>query len=75
MTLIHIGYVAVGKDDEMRNVELLDYAGATELEVERKVLAAAHAQGYKGTAKDRLQELGWWVEPIYVQQGEEKNAE
>lgn len=42
------------------------YEGSSIEEVERQVLARAWREGYQGTVRDRMKELGWWVAPIYA---------
>lgn len=49
-----------------RTVALPQYSGRTENIVLDKVLEAAEREGYKGTAADRIKELGWWVGPVYA---------
>lgn len=41
------------------------YSGSSD-EIARAVMAKACAQGYSGSYQDRLAELGWRVEPVYL---------
>jgi hypothetical protein len=51
--------------DRTRLIPLADYAGANEREVKEKVLQRAEREGFRGTAAERLAELGWTIEPVY----------
>ena len=41
------------------------YEGSSAEEVKGYVLTRARREGFKGTADERLVQLGWWIEPIY----------
>lgn len=60
-----VGSMAFKKSSGVR-VPLHDYMGSDEIIVKIKVLEAARKKGCKGTVADRMTELGWWIEPVYV---------
>ena len=47
-------------------IALCEYTGATELAVYQKVGDVARREGFRGTGKERMVELGWWVAPVFM---------
>lgn len=45
---------------------MLAYAGSTESDALGYVLAHARHEGFKGSAKERMQEMGWEIRPVYA---------
>ena len=60
------GFIAFGE----HNGETipLGYWSETENGVKYLILTAAIKAGYKGTITGRLQELGWWIGPVFAAQ-------
>lgn len=58
-------YTACGRHEDGR-IALPAYSNATEQGVMALVLEGARREGYKGTAADRLLELGWAIRPVYL---------
>lgn len=67
-----IGHCAFGIDTDGQAVPMWEYAARTPGEVKGKVLTRANAEGFRGTADERLSELGWEVRPVF---GEEPTPE
>jgi len=59
-----ITHVVVADTEEFGTVAC-GYSGSSD-EIARAVMAKACAQGYSGSYQDRLVELGWRVEPVYL---------
>ncbi|WP_282265523.1 hypothetical protein [Stenotrophomonas sp. PS02298] len=59
-----ITHVVVADTEEFGTVAC-GYSGSSD-EIARAVMAKACAQGYSGSYQDRLAELGWRVEPVYL---------
>lgn len=59
-----ITHVVIADTEEFGTVAC-GYSGSSD-EIARAVMAKACAQGYSGTYQDRLAELGWRVEPVYL---------
>lgn len=59
-----VGFAPFGNGGYGKAVALLGYAGRTEAEVTGFVHARARAEGFKGSAQDRLQSLGWDIRPL-----------
>lgn len=50
-----------------RPLALPEYAAADAPGVMGKVLDAARKEGFRGTGKERMQQLGWWAAPVHLQ--------
>ncbi|MFG5777993.1 hypothetical protein ACFIQF_13040 [Comamonas sp. J-3] len=55
-------YTAFGSN----GMALPSYAGYSEFVVIANVLAVAKNEGFKGTGKERMKELGWTVRPVFA---------
>ena len=62
-------YTAFDKPDGKPAVALWQYAGPSEHSVIKAVLSVARGQGFKGTGVQLMQELGWWVGPVFAAPG------
>lgn len=62
-----VGYVPIGRDDDGRRVAILEYAAQTELAAKGNVLFyATTKEGFRGSADERMELLGWTVEPVFI---------
>ena len=59
-------YTAFGRHDG-RPVAMPQYSDTSEAGVKRKVLEIAWRKGWRGTADERLRELGWQVGPVFTE--------
>ena len=59
-------YTAFGSTLDDGEVAMPEYASYNETGVLEKVLAGARREGFKGTAAERMVELGWRVGPVYT---------
>lgn len=59
------GYAVFAKEGDGPVIRIPGYVGSSEAEAKGYVLVRAITEGFKGTADERLAELGWWIEPIY----------
>lgn len=50
---------------EGRVLRIQGYTGSTENAVKQHILFGARKEGYNGTVEDRMQELGWRIQPIF----------
>lgn len=59
-------YTAFGRHDG-RPVAMPQYSDTSEASVKRKVFEIAWREGWRGTADERLRELGWQVGPVFTE--------
>jgi hypothetical protein len=60
-----VAYIAFGRAGTTP-IALCEYCGSTELDVYQKVLEVAWREGFRGTGRERMAELGWWIEPVFM---------
>lgn len=65
--MVLAGYAITADGGLGKEVVLLEYVGPTPESVLRKVIIRAALEGFKGTAKERIDELGWEIKPIYME--------
>ena len=64
---VECGFVVLAKTDSGKPFRVQGYIGDTVESVEQQVLGKARREGFKGTAKERMTELGWSIEPAVVE--------
>lgn len=59
-------WIVETKQSPLGDLYLYDYAAGTKEEVERKVMAVAAKEGFKGSVQERLQHLQWNILEVWL---------